>query len=114
MAKNKAPKHQMMRKPSKQQQAYQNMMLDKRAQEIFLAGYQRGINTVIIQVLWSLHNQKDAWGKKRLARLLEDIGEFTHTFMDKGNGMVSVEDITAQLEEECGIKIDRDTGLIDM
>lgn len=84
------------------------------ANSAYLKGYQRGIDTVCAQVLWALHTQeKDPWGNKRLKRLLTEINKFTHDYMDKGNNSVSIEDIVAQLKEECDITITLEKGDFD-
>lgn len=114
MATNKKPKHQTQRKMSKQEQAFCNLKLMQMANNYYLKGYQRGIDTVCAQVLWALHTQeKDPWGNKRLKRLLTEINKFTHDYMDKGNNSVSIEDIVAQLKEECGITINLEKGDFD-
>ena len=76
--------------------------LQRKLNEAYEDGNRDGFYNCLTIILWELRNVYD-FGEKRLTRLVEKVIDLSDS-MDKG--LISVEDVKNQLQEECGILLD--------
>lgn len=80
-------------------------------------GFEFGLTKATVVFLYCLHTmEKDAWGKKRLSRIMNQVFSFCNQFVstDTPDGwMITIEDMVNCLKDECEINIDLKEGRID-
>lgn len=76
--------------------------LQRKLNEAYEDGNRDGFYNCLTVVLWELRNVYN-FGEKRLSKLIEKVIDLSDS-MDKG--LVSVDDVKKQLQEECGIFLD--------
>lgn len=109
MATNKKTKHKGGL--TNQQRAYAQFYKQVNDRHYYYHGENSGFTRATVCVLYVLHD-KFGWGTVRLVRVLDFIVDFCKSYV--AGGYVSVEDMAQVLADECDIKIDIQTGLIDV